>query len=107
MRAKRVAPIYDSGSSLWNNVFELAVPADYWYRPLPLVRERARRILPEDQLALMRDFSWLDVSALDGFGDDVREVLSAATRLPSDRIDAVACGVERNIERVKHTARTA
>lgn len=103
MRAKRVAPIYDSGSSLWNNVFELSVPADYWYRLLPLMRERARRILPEDQLALMRDFSWLDVSALDGFADDVREVLSTSTRLSSDRIDAIARGVER----VEHAARTA
>ena len=102
MQAKRVAPIYDSGSSLWNNVFELAAPADYWYRPLLLVRERARRILPEDQLALMRDFSWLDAFALDGFAGDVREVLSASTRLSArpHRCDRARC-------RAQHRARQA
>lgn len=105
MEAKRIAPIFDSGSSLWNDAFELEVPADYWYRPLPLIRERARRIRPEEQLELMRSFGWMDLTALDGFADEVREGLSFGTRLQPERIEAVARGVEQNIERVRRAAR--
>lgn len=104
MEAKRVAPIFDTGLSLWSDAFELSVPVDNRYRPPPLVRERACRIRPEDRLALICDFSWLDTGSLGGFSDDVRSVLAAETRLLSERIDATAHGVERNIEYVKRIA---
>lgn len=104
MDALRVAPIYDSGSSLWSDAFDLERPIDYWYRPKPLIRERTKRIRPEDQLALMDDFSWLDVGALDGFSDEAAAILGDSGRLPSRRVDAVAAQVERNIRNVVSAA---
>ncbi len=103
MDALRVAPIYDSGSSLWSDAYELERPIAYLYRPLPLLRQRQRRIHPKDQLAIMQDFSWLDVDALDGFPDEAAAILSASGRLPPERIEAIIKELERNIQTVQHT----
>ncbi len=107
MRADHVAPIFDSGSSLYFRAAELSVPADFRYDPLPLIRTRARRIYPEDQLDLMRDYSWLDVSALQGFDAEVGELLARHTKLPRERVDAIAGQVGRNIVAVAQRARGA
>ena len=104
MEALRVAPIYDSGSSLWSNAPSLEVPSDYWYRPLPLIRERAKRIHPEDQIALMKDFSWLDIDALEGFPEEAGAILEESSRLPEERIAAVVEGLKRNVQNVRTAA---
>lgn len=98
MEAKRVAPIFDSGSSLWCDAPELVVPRDYWYRPLPLVNERARRIQPEEQLALMTDLSWLSLEKLEGFAEEAARILAQHGKLPPERVEAIRRGIERNIE---------
>lgn len=104
MQAKRVAPIFDSGSSLYFRAPELTVPADFWYDPLPLMRTRAHRIYPEDQLSLMQDYSWLNVDALQGFDAEVGELLAQHTRLPQERIEAIAKRVGENITVVSQRA---
>lgn len=100
MRAKRVAPIFDTGSCLWFDCGSLELPIDFWYRPLPLIPERARRIYPEDQLNLMDDFDWFDASTLDGFTDVVEETLGRNRNLDATRIFAIVRQVSRNIAEV-------
>lgn len=106
MQALRVAPIYDTGASLWYDRAVLARPIDFWYRPLPLIAERSRRIHPEEQLRLMRDFGWLDPSRLDGFAEEAREILVGNPNLDLGRLDAVTRGIQRNIETVLAYARS-
>ena len=106
MRALRVASIYDTGASLWYDRAVLDQPIDFWYRPLPLIAERSRRIHPEEQLRLMRDFGWLDPTRLDGFAEEAREILAGNPNLDSERLDAVAHGIQRNIDTVVACARS-
>lgn len=105
MRAKRVAPIFDTGSCLWFDCGSLDLPIDFQYRPLPLIPERSRRIYPEDQLDLMRDYRWFDADRLDGFADGVASTLSRNRNLDATRIDAVVSQVRRNIAEVVRRAR--
>lgn len=100
MEAKRVAPIFDSGTSLWCWASGLDSDLDYWYRPLPMIRERARRIYPEDQLELVRDFSWFDPAGLDDFADEVIGALGDLTSLPDARILNIGKRVAGNIDLV-------
>jgi hypothetical protein len=105
MRALRVAPIYDTGSSLWYDSPELRVPADLWYRPLPLIAERARRIRPEDQLRLIDDLDWFDARAADGFPEQARSILEQNPHMDKDRLDSITVALKRNIETVSRHAR--
>ena len=52
----------------------------------------------------MRDFSWLDVDALTGFDDEVRELLATHTKLPNRRIEAAARRVRENVRIVSRQA---
>lgn len=107
MNAKGVAPIFDTGTSLWCWAGALDCELDYWYRPLPMIRERAARISPEDQLGLVSDFSWFDPSALDGFAKEVGSVLEDYTGLADERIHVIAKRVERNAKTViSHAGRS-
>lgn len=104
MQAKRVAPIFDTGSCLWFDAASLELPIDFWYRPLPLIPERARRIYPEDQLALMDDYSWFDPDSLDGFPEAAGETLAKNGKLDAKRVDAVMARVRQNIAEVARRA---
>ncbi len=105
MEAKRVAPIFDSGTSLWCWSPSLDSDLDFWYRPLPMIRERAGRIYPEDQLELVKDFSWFDPSMLEGFAEDAAAALEECVGLSDERISAIAGRVERNAAAVSACAR--
>lgn len=100
MEAKRVAPIFDSGTSLWCWSPILESDLDFWYRPLPMIRERAGRIYPEDQLDLVRDFIWFDPSMLDGFAGCAADVLEECAGLSDERISAIVRRVEKNVKAV-------
>lgn len=107
MTEARVAPIFDSGSSLWCDASTLEDPIDYWYRPLPLIRERARRIEPTEQLSLMKGhLRWLDAPALDGFAEEAAAILTDHTSMPNDRVEAVRRGIVRNVETVRSFERS-
>lgn len=104
MTAKRAAPIFDSGAALWSRVAVLDSEIDFWYRPLPLIPERARRIYPEDQLSLIKRRDWLDCRALDDFEDIVRDILGKAAFNQPARIDAICRRVRQNISRLTPSA---
>lgn len=96
----RVAPLFDSGNSLWFSKTDQEVSQRDW----------AFRILPfgpnvESALACIDDVSWFNPSALDGFVDEACDILSAshyATR--SGRLDFIREGLTRNIATVTSVA---
>ena len=89
------APVFDSGSSLW---FET---------PTPQIRAGAKvpckpfKSTHEEQLQLVRDFQWLDVSALAGLDDIVREVFAGSDFVDAQRAGAIAKAVAERVERLK------
>lgn len=91
----RVAPLFDSGSSLWCNVSTRELEqGGRRFETKPFYED------PNRQLRLVDSLDWLDVSALDGFANDVERTLAAeaGTRERAGLIaDAVRWRVSRLI----------
>lgn len=54
------------------------------------------------QIGLVKDFSWLDINLLDGFLDDVREILSLNELITKKRIDKIVNEIEIRINYIKN-----
>ncbi|RDB61237.1 DNA-binding protein [Gordonibacter sp. 28C] len=91
----RVAPLFDSGNSLWCDAPVGRLRAgDFSFAAKPFYED------PNRQLRLVQDYSWLDLDALDGFADEAAGILSQ-NRAISDRVDLVCCGIQARIDRIK------
>ena len=88
----RPAPIFDSGSSLWSkrSADDLAL-GNYFFETRPFYDK------PQRQLDLVLDGRWYHPEALDGFVDEVHDLL--AKRYPLSGIaDPICRGLERRID---------
>lgn len=54
------------------------------------------------QIGLVKDFSWLDINLLDGFLDEVREILSEDEFITKKRIDKIVNEIEIRINYIKN-----
>lgn len=94
----RMAPIYDTGASLWHDKFTLDKDMDYMYTAKPFGMDGMK---PADQLRLFNDFSWFDSEKLKDFSEKAKNVLSRNLFMSEKRIDAVMKGLEYNISYVE------
>lgn len=92
--ACRVAPIFDSGSSLWCNQSLRALRMGRPKFSTKPFHEDANR-----QLALVNDYSWLDTDALTGFADAACEILAGDSEI-ADRLDVIRDGIQWRIDRI-------
>ncbi len=104
MSAKRIAPIYDTGSCLWCNVASFDLASDFDYRPKPLVGVRRHGTRPEEQLEIFTDYSWFDPALLDGFPQEVGEILSSIDSMSEERVALIVSRVAAGIHRVERQA---
>lgn len=97
----RVAPLFDSGHSLWCTTQVLELPSDYEYvaKPFGFNGMPSREVL-----GLVSDLEWFETDRLDGFIKDVEHALAKNKLMPAGRIDQVCAGVERGIKSVKERA---
>ncbi|MCL2845383.1 MAG: hypothetical protein FWE23_08040 [Chitinivibrionia bacterium] len=92
-----VAPIYDSGTSMWCK--ELALTA-----PSAQLESKPFRSKHENQIKLVKDFSWLNLDTLDGIEDEFAEILSKAVSDPSllaERNKKLCSALRKRIELLK------
>lgn len=98
---KRLAPVFDTGFSLWCDKRELAYPSDYDYVARPFVNTPE----PYRQLRLLDSYDWFDADALSGWIEEARSILEVDSLIPEERLDAICRGLERTVfqtcERVK------
>ena len=89
-----VAPLYDNGNSMWFNrvVGEMHADDDSNIKT-PLWKKN-----PTENLELVTDFSWLDLSALDGIEDFVRELYEKSEYMEPIRVDTLANALRTRIE---------
>lgn len=86
------APVYDSGTSLWFD------------KPTALVHEKTKancepfKNTHEEQLRLVRDFSWLDLGALQGIDDEWRKLVEGSLFIDKARCDAIAAGLNQRVQ---------
>ena len=88
-----IAPIFDSGSSLWATLPISAIGSTYISKPF--------KLMPEEQLNLVDDLSWLDVDKLKGFEEDVEDILRKNPLMDEERIKAITQQVKIRISKVK------
>jgi len=58
------------------------------------------------QVSLVKNISWLDISKLDGFVDEVREILSSNKLLSDERIKKIIEQIKLRIEFVNQLKQT-
>jgi len=73
-----VAPIYDSGTSMWCK----DIPNEMDARNIK-IESKPFRSTHDKQIELVSDLSWLDISALDGIEEEYAEMLSMSVADPS------------------------
>lgn len=80
-----VAPIFDYGTSLWYNTQESLI------KPLsPNLPAKPFKKNHREQIKLVKDFSWVDLKALDGMKEEMEEILSQSPYISRER-RAVLC----------------
>lgn len=90
----RIAPLFDSGSSLWHNVpASVLQSGDFTFSTKPFYEDANR------QLRLVNDYSWFKIDALEGFAEEAECVLGQSSEL-SSRASFVREGIQRRIDRI-------
>ena len=91
----RVAPLFDTGNCLLSSKPEsVLVTGDLSFKTKPFSED------PNQQLRLVNDYSWLDMSALEGFAEEASEILAANQALEM-RLPYIKKLIEQRVERLK------
>ncbi len=93
LKFERICPIYDNGCSLWYDENDIYVGEFFLTKPF-LEHEVM-------QLDLVKDFDWLDISLLDGFDKEVKDILSKNNLISKNRIDKIINEMNKRIEYIK------
>jgi len=86
-----MAPIFDSGSSLWGD--SVRVGGD--------VESKAFNKSHSNQLKLVRDFSWFDLDALNGIDAEIIEIFKGSDTVDEKRSEAIAEAVVSRIKQIE------
>jgi hypothetical protein len=86
------APVFDCGTSLWHDNPTTMI------RPLAKAPSKPFRGSHDDQIALVGNFNWFDLSALDGIGEVFSDILSDSPFIDDARRSALCFGLEKRTE---------
>lgn len=90
---EKVAPIFDNGCSLWFDENDMFVGDFFLTKPF----EEYEKV----QVNLIKNINWLDTNKLNGFLDEVKEILSSNKLLSNERIEKIIEQIKSRIEYVK------
>lgn len=91
----RIAPIYDTGNSLWCNAVYLNRLEDYQYIAKPFGNNGME---PEKQLAMFEELDWLDMDNLTGFSKEAGDILRENPNISEKRVLQVEKGIEMQLQ---------
>ncbi|MDR2531291.1 MAG: excisionase [Oscillospiraceae bacterium] len=85
------APNFDNGSSFCNKELteDILLPGIHKSQPF--------RQIHDEQIKLVKDFSWLDLSALDGIEDDFLKILESSAQINEQRRDSICKAFKNRI----------
>jgi len=81
-----LAPVFDSGTSLWCNQLSEKIHPQAWQRSRPFSDYHA------EQIRLVSSFDWLDLSALRGIDEEAHEMLRGSAFIDEARRDVLCRG---------------
>lgn len=86
------APIYDSGSSLWftSPVSMISAAGKLSSKPFKTTHD--------EQIKLVTSFDWVDLNALEGMDDEIREIVNDSPFIDDLRCDAICNAFNKRIE---------
>ena len=87
-----IAPIFDSGSCLWAAQPTAKIGTTYKAKPF--------KPSPEEQLELVDDLSWFDITKLEGFEQEAEEILKKNPFMDEERIQAIVSQIRQKVNRV-------
>lgn len=88
-----MAPIYDSGASLWYNVPTQAIDASTENLPAKPFRKAQ-----DSQLELVSSFDWFVPESLYGLGDELWDIFENAPTIDVSRRDVLCRAIEKRAE---------
>lgn len=88
----QIAPIFDSGSSLWATQPTSLIGSTYNSKPF--------KASSEEQLALVEDLSWLDIKKLDGYEKEAEDIFRKNPLMDEERIKAISAQLTMRIQKV-------
>ena len=86
------APIFDCGTSLWHDQPVKMI------RPLAKLPSKPFRSEHAEQIKLVASLEWLDLSALRGIDEELREILRGSAFIEPARCDALCYGLRKRVE---------
>ena len=86
------APIYDSGSSLWFSKPQALIRAD---EPLTC---KPFKLNHQEQIQLVSSFDWLDLSALTGIEEEVRDIFRGSLFVDEARCETICRALRQRIK---------
>lgn len=85
------APIFDNGTSLWFNQFTNMI------RPTANLSSKPFKTTHSEQIKLVTDFDWLDLSKLHGIEEEIKEILKGSPFIDTARGDALIYAVQKRV----------
>jgi len=87
-----LAPIFDSGTSVWYDMEATLIRARIDSETKPFRKKHF------EQIKLVTDFSWVDMSALKGIDDEFREILRPSIHITEQRRTILCNAVKTRVE---------
>jgi len=87
-----IAPVFDSGSSLWNKHLTENIAGSENEQSKPFCKTHS------EQIKLVKDFSWLNLTDLIGIDEEFNEILRDAPFINSTRRDALCFALRKRAE---------
>ncbi|MDR2712568.1 MAG: excisionase [Clostridiales bacterium] len=96
-----MAPIYDSGTSLWYDQLPQMI------RPRGDQASKPFRSKHAEQIKLVTDFKWLDLAALDGVDEECAEILKQSQYIDDARRDILCFSLQNRVKMLEEIIRIA
>ena len=89
------APLFDNGSSFWCNLTAANI------RKAEIAQSQPFFDTHEEQIKLVKDFSWLNFGNLAGLDEEINEILRQAPHIDVERRDAICYALRKRVEKLK------
>ena len=90
LKFEKAAPLFDNGCSLWFDENDMYVGEFFLTKPFEEYEKT--------QVSLVRNFEWFDIQKLEGFTNEVKEILLNNKLLSQERIDKIIEQIKKRIE---------
>lgn len=94
-----VAPVFDCGTSLWYNTQENLIKPIF-----PSISSKPFKKTHNEQIKLVKDFSWRDLDNLNGIESIADEILSQSEYISKARKNVLCNAIKQRVQLLRETA---